>query len=72
MPAAPTKISASRWSSGKPGECQPQLPDRGYAGIYVVTARLPERDGEFEYHIKHTSEAHERIAGESELHEARR
>jgi hypothetical protein len=25
-------------------------------GIYVVTAKLPERDGEFQYHIKHTSE----------------
>jgi hypothetical protein len=41
-------------------------------GVYVVTAKLPERDGEFEYHIKHTSELHERIAKESELHEARR
>jgi uncharacterized protein YjbK len=41
-------------------------------GIYVVTAKLPERDGEFEYHIKHTSELHERIAKEGELHEARR
>ena len=49
-------------------------PHRGYAppGIYEVTAKLPERDGEFEYHIKHTSELHERIAKESELHEARR
>jgi hypothetical protein len=28
-------------------------------GIYVVTAKLPERDGEFEYHIKHTSELNE-------------
>jgi hypothetical protein len=28
-------------------------------GIYVVTAKLPERDGEFEYHIKHTKEFHE-------------
>jgi hypothetical protein len=30
-------------------------PPRGvYAptGVYVVTAQLPERDGEFEYHIK--------------------
>jgi hypothetical protein len=35
--------------------------------IYVVTAKLPERDGEFEYHIRQ----HERIARESELHEAR-
>jgi hypothetical protein len=45
-------------------------PPRGqYAppGLYVVTAKLPERDGEFEYRIKHTSELHERIARESEL-----
>jgi hypothetical protein len=28
-------------------------------GIHVVTAKLPERDGEFEYHIKHSSELHE-------------
>jgi hypothetical protein len=44
-------------------------PRRLYAPprIYVVTAKLPERDGEFEYHIKHTSELHERIARESEL-----
>ena len=41
-------------------------------GIYAVTAKLPEQDGEFEYHIKHTSELHERIARESELLEARR
>ena len=37
-----------------------------------MTAKLPERDGEFEYHIKHTSELHERIAKESELRAARR
>ena len=36
-------------------------------GIYVVTAKLPERDGEFQYHIKHTSELYERIVNESEL-----
>ena len=36
-------------------------------GIYVVTAKLPERDGEFDNHIKHTSELHERTARESEL-----
>ena len=41
-------------------------------GIYVVTAKLPERDGEFQYHIKHTSELYERIARESELHKASR
>jgi hypothetical protein len=36
-------------------------------GIYVVTAKLAERDGEFEYYIKHTKELYERIARESEL-----
>ena len=54
---------------------RPEACTRGqYAppGIYLVTAKLPERSGEFEYHIKHTSELHERIAKESELHEARR
>jgi hypothetical protein len=57
------------------GQLVDYSPPRGlYAapGIYVVTAQLPERDGEFEYHIKHTSELHERIARESELQAARR
>ena len=36
-------------------------------GPYVVTAKLPERDGEFEYHIRHAVEQHERMARESEL-----
>ena len=42
-------------------------PHRGYAppGIYAVIARLSERDGEFEYYIKHTSELHERIRGKA-------
>ena len=34
---------------------------------YVVTRHLPRRDGECEYRIKSTSEAHERVARESEL-----
>ena len=46
-------------------------PRASYAppGIYVVTALLPERDGEFEYFIKHTSELHQHIAKESEVSE---
>ena len=36
-------------------------------GPFVVTAKLPERDGQFEYHIKHPSEPHERAAKENEL-----
>jgi hypothetical protein len=45
-------------------------PPRGmYAprGAYVVTAKLPERDGEFEYRIRNMNEQHERMARESEL-----
>jgi hypothetical protein len=33
----------------------------------VVTAKLPERNGEYEYHIKNAAEANERLARESEL-----
>jgi len=36
-------------------------------GAYVVTKRLPERYGEFEYRIKSASEPHERVVRESEL-----
>ena len=57
------------------GQAVGYTPPRGqYAppGIYVVTAKLPERDGELNITSKHTSELHERIARESELHEARR
>jgi len=37
-------------------------------GAYKVTARLPQSDdGQFEYRIKHSGEAYERIAKESEL-----
>ena len=36
-------------------------------GPYVVTAKLPERDGGFEYHVRSVGETHERLAHESEL-----
>jgi len=36
-------------------------------GAYIITKRLPERDGEFYYRIKSVSESHERVARESEL-----
>lgn len=36
-------------------------------GTYIVTAKLPERDGEFEYRIRSALEEHERMVRESEL-----
>jgi hypothetical protein len=56
------------------GQAVEYTPPRGlYApsGIYVVRAKLPERDGEFEYHIKNSNDLYERLAKESEIHEAR-
>ena len=32
-----------------------------------MTAKLPERDGEFEYHIRSAVEKHERMVRESDL-----
>ena len=38
-------------------------------GAYIVTKKLPERDGEFEYRVKSVNEPHERVVGESQLSE---
>jgi hypothetical protein len=39
-------------------------------GVYEVTKQLPHNGREFEYRIKSASEAHERVARESELTKA--
>jgi hypothetical protein len=36
-------------------------------GAYVVTKKLPERDGEFEYRVKSVDEPHERVVREGQL-----
>ncbi len=36
-------------------------------GAYIVIARLPERDGDFEYRVRNSREPHERVMGESAL-----
>jgi hypothetical protein len=36
-------------------------------GACIVTRKLPERNGEFEYRVKSAKEPHERVVGESEL-----
>ena len=36
-------------------------------GFYKITQRMPSQDGEFRYRIKSPSEAHERVANESDL-----
>src|SRR5271166_3650459 len=54
----------------KIGQLVEYHPPRGlYArrGPYLITTQLPERNGEFEYHVRHPNEMHERVANESEL-----
>jgi hypothetical protein len=36
-------------------------------GAFIITRKLPERDGEFVYHVKSATEPHERVVRESEL-----
>ena len=36
-------------------------------GAYIVTKKLPERNGEFEYQVKSINEPYERVVRESEL-----
>ena len=36
-------------------------------GAYIVTKKLPEREGEFQYRVKGVSEPHERVVTESQL-----
>jgi hypothetical protein len=56
----------------KVGQLVVYFPPRGLnaaEGAYRVTAVLPPPTGEFEYHIKHPSEVHERVVAESQLSE---
>ena len=39
-------------------------------GSYEVRKQLPERNGEFEYHVKSSGESHERVATESQISRA--
>ena len=39
-------------------------------GSYEVRMQLPERNGEFEYRVKSSNEAHERVATESQIRRA--
>jgi hypothetical protein len=39
-------------------------------GAYIVTKKLPENNGEFEYRVRSVNELHERVVRESELRDA--
>jgi hypothetical protein len=68
QPAGPT-AHAHKFILGQTVGYSPPRGVQAPPGIYVVIAKLSERDGDFEYYIKHTRELSERIAKESELHQ---
>jgi hypothetical protein len=37
------------------------------SGAYIVTKRMPERGGQFQYQVKNVNESHERVVDESQL-----
>jgi len=41
------------------------IPGGAYA--YIITKKLPERDGEPEYRVKSVNEPHERVVSESQM-----
>ncbi len=54
-------------TSGQTLTYNPQKGTWAPRGAYVVTAKIPERNGEFEYRIRSAIEDNERMARESEL-----
>jgi hypothetical protein len=56
-----------KFKIGQPVEYHPPHGIYAPRGAYLVTAKLPERDGEFEYHIRSVNELHERLVREREL-----
>jgi hypothetical protein len=46
-------------------EASPHLNMPG--GVFVVTKKLPEQNGEFQYRIKKSNEPHERVVRESQM-----
>jgi hypothetical protein len=52
------------------GQAVAYHPPRGTyvpTGRWIVTEKLPERNGEYYYRIRHASEVHERVVREVEL-----
>jgi hypothetical protein len=60
-------MSERKFKTGQPVEYHPRRGLWAPRGTYIVTAELPERDGEFEYHVQSIIEDHERITAESDL-----
>jgi len=57
-------MSGHKFHLGQTVSIKPAFSRNVPGGVYKVTAKLAERDGEFEYRIKSVNEPHERVARE--------
>jgi hypothetical protein len=60
-------MTTYRFQIGQIVFLKPSLSQNVTGGAYIVTKKLPERHGEFEYRVKSAHEAYERVVRESEL-----
>jgi len=60
-------MTTYRFQIGQTVFLSPSLSQNVTGGAYIVTKKLPERHGEFEYRVKSAHEAYERVVRESEL-----
>jgi hypothetical protein len=60
-------MTSYRFQIGQTVFLSPSLSKNVAGGAYIVTRKLPERHGEFEYRVKGAHEAYERVVRESEL-----
>ncbi len=60
-------MHAHKFHIGETVQLLPPISLRASGGVYVVTKKLPESAGEYEYRIKSINEPHERLVRESEL-----
>ena len=62
-----TRMPEYKFHIGQTVYLRPAVARNVPGGAYEIVARLPEREGEFQYRIKGMNEAHERVVRESEL-----
>jgi hypothetical protein len=60
-------MSTHKFQIGQTVFLSPSLSLNMPGGAYIVTRKLPERDGEYVYRVKSANEPHERVVLESQL-----
>jgi hypothetical protein len=56
-----------KFQIGQSAFLTPSLSRNIPGGAYIITKKLPEHNGEFEYRVRSVNESYERVVRESEL-----